>query len=77
MEQLQKVDVSIVEILDELIKKCKETERFWIVNENLPIDTSLLIVSLNTKFSSRTGKMKNRFVMAAKRVKAPTLSLTL
>lgn len=66
MGQLQKVDTSIVEILDDLIKKCKETERFWIESKNLPIDTSFLLYHTTRNSRLVLEKMKNRFVMAAK-----------
>lgn len=71
MEQLQKVDVSIVEILDDLIKECKETERFWIENENLPIDTSFLLYHSTRNSRLVLEKMKNRFIMAAKKGENP------
>ena len=71
MEQLQKVDVSVVEILDELIKECKATEHFWIENENVPIDTSFLLYHSTRNSRLVLEKMKNRFIMAAKKGENP------
>jgi hypothetical protein len=71
MKQLQKVDTSVVEILDELIRKCKETERFWIESENLPVDTSFLLYHSTRNSRLVLEKMKDRFIMAAKKGENP------
>jgi hypothetical protein len=65
MEQRQEADASIIEILDELIKNCRERERFWVESE-LPIDSSFLLYHSARNTRLVLEKMKNRFIMAVK-----------
>lgn len=71
MEQLQKVDLSIIEILDELIRNCKETENFWVESENLPVDTSFLLYHSTRNSRLVLERMKNRFISAVEKNENP------
>ncbi|MBC7112708.1 MAG: hypothetical protein H5T34_01580 [Candidatus Methanomethyliales bacterium] len=71
MEQLKVVDISVLEILDDLIKDCKETELFWIENRNLPIDTSFLLYHSTRNSRLVLEKMRDRFITARKNKENP------
>ncbi|MBS7635733.1 hypothetical protein KEJ37_00065 [Candidatus Bathyarchaeota archaeon] len=71
MEQLQKIDASVVKILDELIENCKEAERFWVESERTPVDISFLLYHSTRNSRLVLEKMKNRFITATKKNENP------
>ncbi|MEX2705365.1 MAG: hypothetical protein Q6352_008910 [Candidatus Freyrarchaeum guaymaensis] len=64
MNETQKVDISVVKVLDSLIEDCRTNERFWIKNEKIPIETSFLLYHSTRNSRLILEKMKQRFILA-------------
>lgn len=71
MNEHQKVDVSVVETIDKIIKVCQDTEEFWMTNESIPIENAFLLYHASRNVRLVFEKMKERFIVAEEKHENP------
>jgi hypothetical protein len=64
MEEQQKVDLSIINELDILMRRFKELELFWIENRKMKIDDAFILYHCARNCWNILNKMKTRFLEA-------------
>lgn len=71
MEKSRKVDLSVIGVLDGLVEDCRRMEKFWIENEQIPVEDSYLLYHATRNSRLIFGKMKERFVLASEKHENP------
>jgi len=73
MDKAQKVDVSVVDVINELIQACKSSEKFWMENEDISIEDAFLLFHVSRNIRLIFGKMKERFRLAEEKHENPQI----
>jgi hypothetical protein len=71
MDECQKVDISVVDVINNLIKTCTNSEEFWMKNEDVPVEYAFLLFHASRNIRLIFEKMKERFICAEKKHENP------
>jgi len=73
MEESQKIDLSVVDLINSLIENCKDDEKFWVKNEKIPLEVSFLLYHSTRNARLVLEKMKDRFLKAEEKHENPKI----
>lgn len=71
MDETQKVDVSVVDVINELIQASKSSEEFWIKSEGVSVEDAFLLFHASRNIRLIFEKMEERFSLAEEKHENP------
>jgi hypothetical protein len=71
MERSRRVDVSILPKIEELLENCKEKERYWLKEGEVPVQTAFAMYNASRNIRMVLDKVKRRFELATEKHENP------